>query len=79
MHIKSAFVKRGEIQHRMLVVDKPAEALKGTHVLSYIRRGQRETFGGDMPLPKRPTCASRPLWYDVTHYPTGSIILPKLV
>ena len=32
-----------------------------------------------MPLPKRPTCASRALWYDVTNYPHGSIILPKLV
>ena len=79
MHIESAVIKRQEIQHRMLMVDKPVEALKKTHVLSYIRRGQRETFGGDMPLPKRPTCASRALWYDVSNYPRGSIILPKLV
>ncbi|HEY5503629.1 MAG TPA: hypothetical protein VIK28_00615, partial [Sedimentisphaerales bacterium] len=79
MHIKSALIKRDEIKHRMLMVNKPVEALKGTHVLAYIRRGQHETFGGDTALPKRPTCAGRPLWYDVTNYPGGSIILPKLV
>lgn len=79
MHIESAIINRRELRHRMLLVDRPPEALKGTYVLSYIRRGQRETFGGEVPLPKRPTCAGRPLWYNVTGYPRGSIILPKLV
>jgi len=79
MHIESATIKRSEIRHRMLLVNKPLETLKGTHVLAYIRRGQREHFGGDTVLPKRPTCAGRPLWYDVTNYPCGSIVLPKLV
>jgi hypothetical protein len=55
------------------------ENLKGTHVLAYIRYGQRETFGGELPVSRRETCASRPRWYDVTNYPKGHIILPKLV
>jgi hypothetical protein len=79
MHINSPVIKRAEIRHRMLMVNKPLDTLKDTYVLSYIRRGQRESFGGDTVLPKRPTCASRPRWYDVSNYPKGSIILPKLV
>jgi hypothetical protein len=79
MFIESALISRVSIKHRLLVVSKPLEALKGTHVLTYLRFGQRESFGGTTPVPKRPTCASRPRWYDLTNYSRGSIILPKLV
>ena len=66
--------------HRViLLVGEPLDVLKSTHVLAYIRYGQREAFGGDLPASKRETCANRPRWYDVTNYPKGSIILPKLV
>lgn len=79
MHIESVVIKREQIKHRLLMVSQPPAALKGTHVAAYLRYGKRETFGGKIPLPDRPTCASRPRWYDVTNYARGSIILPKLV
>jgi methylase of polypeptide subunit release factors len=68
-----------QTQRVMLLVSKSLEELKGDYVLSYIRYGQRETFGGDRPVAERETCANRPRWYDVTSYPRGRIILPKLV
>ena len=79
MTIESVRFSQTQTQRVMLLVDESLDVLKGTHVLAYIRYGQRETFGGDLPASKRETCASRPRWYDVANYPKGSIILPKLV
>jgi len=61
------------------VINHPKSALKKTHVLDYIHFGERETFGTRIATHKRPSCASRKLWYDLGNYPVANIILPKLV
>ncbi len=79
MTIESVRFSQVQTQRVMLIVDEQLEALKNTCVLAYIRYGQRESFGGDTPVSKRESCAGRPKWYDLTNYPKGRIILPKLV
>jgi Eco57I restriction-modification methylase len=68
-----------QIKRVILLVNEPVHALKGTYVLAYLKYGERETFGGDTTVPNRDTCAGRPVWYDLTNYPTGRIILPIIV
>jgi hypothetical protein len=79
MTINSVQIDRNEINRMVLLVNKPIEALKGKHVQDYLRYGQRETFGGDTPVAKRETCANRSLWYDISNYPQGTIVLPIIV
>jgi hypothetical protein len=68
-----------DIERVILLVNEPVQALKGTYVLDYLKYGERENFGADTTVPNRDTCAARPLWYDLTNYPTGRIILPIIV
>jgi methylase of polypeptide subunit release factors len=79
MHIDRVQIHAKIIRHRLLVVNRPKAALKGLHVLNYLRFGERETFGTRTPTDQRPSCASRELWYDVGTIPEGNIVLPKLV
>jgi hypothetical protein len=79
MHIDRVGIKTDEISHRMLLVDRPKSVLRNTYLLDYIHFGERETFGAKIPTHHRPTCQARKIWYDITGYPQGSLILPKLV
>jgi len=60
----------------VLLVNKQKKNLKGTLVLEYLNYGERETFGGDLPVAERSTCASRPLWYDLTGGLRGDVFWP---
>lgn len=64
-------VNPDELRLTAILCNKPKERLKGTHILKYIRWGEREGFH------KRPTCASRKIWYDLTRHRRGSILWPK--
>ncbi|MBT7805085.1 hypothetical protein HN766_06340 [Candidatus Poribacteria bacterium] len=45
--------------------------LRGTHALRYVRWGESEGFH------ERPTCASRPLWYDLTYQRPSDVLWTK--
>lgn len=69
MVVNSPRVKESELNRFMLIVDQPPEKIKRQLVYRYIRHGEKETFGGNIPVSKRPTCASREganrKWYDL--------------
>ena len=77
--IDSVLITRDLLKRKILLVNKSLDSLKGKYVQNYIRYGQRETFGGEVTVAKRESCASRPRWYDVTNYPTGTIVFPIIV
>ena len=56
---KSIIVNPQDLKYRVLLVHKNRDELKGTHLLSYIKEGERKGFH------KRPTCESRKKWWDL--------------
>ena len=79
MTIEGVRIKRDQISRVVLLVKEPMTALKGTYVGTYLRYGQKETFGGETTVAERESCAGRPLWYDIANYPQGTIVLPIIV
>ncbi len=57
---KSIVVKPEYLKYRVLMIHKDKKELKGTKVLKYIEAGERKKFS------KRPTCASRERWYELS-------------
>ena len=57
---KSIVVKPEDLKHRVLMIHKDRKDLKGKKVLKYINEGERKGFN------KRPTCASRSRWYELS-------------
>lgn len=59
----------------VLWVSEPLKGLKGTLAHRYITWGSKQTFSSQkskpVPVPLRPTCAGRPLWYDLTGLEAG--------
>lgn len=73
MEIDSVEIDPAKLSRKILLVSDPPEKLKGTHVLKYIKWGEREGFD------QRPTCASRmPLrqWYDLAPSKPGALLWP---
>ena len=60
------------LTRQILILDKAKKDLKNTHVLDFIRWGEREGFH------ERRTCAARNLWYDLTGTRKPNLIFPKL-
>lgn len=56
---KSVIVNPKDLRYRVLMIHKDKRDLKETNVLRYIERGEEQGFH------KRPTCASRPRWYEL--------------
>lgn len=73
MEIDSVQIDPAKLARKILLVSDPPEKLKGTHVLKYIKWGEREAFD------QRTTCAtraqSRP-WYNVIPEKRGDIAWP---
>ena len=63
-------ISRDELRLTVVLCSKPKEKLKKTRILKYIRWGEREGFH------KRPTCASRALWYDLAPGRRGDMFWP---
>jgi len=57
---KSIIVDPNDLKYRVLLIHKDKGDLEGTNVLRYINRGEEKGFD------KRPTCASRVRWYELT-------------
>jgi methylase of polypeptide subunit release factors len=65
-------VRAADLDRLVLLVGEPMPKLKAEspRVWSYLRYGMTGLFpsgkSGSLPVPKRPTCASREPWYDLT-------------
>ncbi len=73
MEIDSVEIDPAKLSRKILLVPDPPEKLKGTHVLKYIKWGEKEGFD------QRPSCASRApsrQWYDLDPNEPGSILWP---
>jgi type I restriction-modification system DNA methylase subunit len=55
----SIIVNPKDLKYRVLLIHKDKEKLRGTNVLKYIEWGEQQGFH------KRPTCASRQIWYEL--------------
>jgi type I restriction enzyme M protein len=69
---KSILVKPEDLGLKVLMVHKDKEDLAGTNVLKYIEFGEGEGYH------LRPTCASRPRWYDLGPREPGNVLWPMI-
>jgi hypothetical protein len=81
MKVRRPAMSADDLDRLILLVAEPMEALKGTYVQKYLRYGERTTFASKkskaVPVPKRPTCAGRERWYDLTYTKCGHLVWPK--
>ena len=82
MTIRKPLVKAADLDTLLLMVNKPKDELKGSHVLKYLSYGETHTVttnkkAGAATVPKRPTCANRDPWYDLTYTRPGQLIWAK--
>ncbi len=81
MEVDRPLITARELDRVVLLVNKPLSQLRRTCVARYIRWGERQTFQSRkskaVPIPFRSTCASRPLWYDLTGSRPGVAFWPK--
>jgi type I restriction-modification system DNA methylase subunit len=63
----SIIVNPKDLKYRVLLIHKDKENLRGTNVLKYIEWGEHQGFH------KRPTCASRQIWYDLGKWNFASL------
>lgn len=71
MEVPKAQVDPSQLKKRVLLVGRSKEQLRGTHVLKYIRWGEREGFD------ERPSVASRDPWYDLTGRQASDVLWTK--
>jgi len=74
MEIDSVEIDPAKLSRKILLVSDPPEKLKGTHVLKYIKWGEREGF--DQGATVRQRAATRP-WYDLKPRERGQLVWPK--
>jgi len=81
MQVDRPVVRAKDLDRVVLWVSKPLAQLGGTYVAKYIRWGAKHTFESSkskaVPVPRRSTCAARPLWYDLTGGERGTAFWPK--
>ncbi len=80
MQVSRPVIRAEDTNRVVLWVDAPLQELAGTYVAKYIRWGSKRTFESRkskaVPVPKRSTCANRPLWYNLTNAATGVAFWP---
>jgi len=80
MQVDRPIIRAAALDRVVLWVDKDLKDLSGTYLAKYIRWGAKQTFASKkskpVPVPQRTTCASRPLWYDLTSASTGVVFWP---
>lgn len=74
MEIDSVEIDPAKLSRKILLVADPPEKLKGTHVLKYIKHGEREGFDQGSTVQQR--AASRQ-WYDLKPRERGQLVWPK--
>jgi hypothetical protein len=80
MQVSRPAVRENDTDRVVLWTNSPLEDLEGTYVAKYIKWGAKHTFESKkskaVPVPERTSCASRPLWYDLTNVTTGAAFWP---
>ncbi|MGA9453111.1 MAG: hypothetical protein WBW41_17410, partial [Verrucomicrobiia bacterium] len=80
MEVVRPVIRANELDRVVLWVDQPLAKLAHTCAAKYIRWGLRQTFESKkskaVTVPERSTCASRPVWYDLTNTTTGTVFWP---
>jgi len=74
MEIDAIEIDPAKLSRKILLVSDPPEKLRGTHVLKYIKWGEREGFDQGSTVGQR--AASRP-WYDLTHLTRARLLWQK--
>ena len=81
MQVDRPVVRASDLDRVVLWVSEPLSALGHSYAAKYIRWGSKQTFASKkskaVPVPERKTCASRPLWYDLTTDKIGVSFWPK--
>ena len=81
MEIHRPLMTALDLNRRILLVSESLSELKDTFVYKYLKYGEKTTFASKkskaVPVPERPTCASRSVWYDLTYTKRGQIVWPK--
>jgi hypothetical protein len=73
---KRIAVRRSDLKYRVLLVDKPKEALRGTNVLKYIEYGEK--LGLSNP-DTNPTCGKRTPWYKLDKREPPPLLFPDVI
>jgi len=80
MQVDRPVIRAGDLDRVVLWVNKPLNALRHSYAAKYIRWGAKQTFLSSkskaVPVPQRTSCASRPLWYDLTSATNGLAFWP---
>jgi hypothetical protein len=80
MQVDRPLIHASDADRFVLWVNEPLDALGQSYVGKYIRWGGKQTFPSKkskaVPVPQRTSCASRPLWYDVTSNANGVAFWP---
>jgi hypothetical protein len=80
--VKSLRVDPSWVKQHALMVSEEKRALRGTHVLKYIRLGETRVFGtgprAGIPA-RKPTCRSRKPWYALDEENTGRFLWFALI
>ena len=80
MQVDRPVIRAGDLDRVVLWINKPLKAVAHTYAAKYIRWGSKQTFDSKkseaVPVPERSTCASRPVWYDLTSKTNGVAFWP---
>ena len=80
MEVDRPAIRAKDLDRVVLWVNRPLSKLAHTYAGRYIRWGAKQTFESKkskaVTVPERSTCASRPLWYDLTSAGTGTAFWP---
>jgi hypothetical protein len=80
MQVDRPVIHASDSDRVVLWVNEPLAALGHSYAAKYIRWGAKQTFPSKkskaVPVPQRTSCASRPLWYDLTNVTTGTVFWP---
>jgi len=81
MEVDRPVIRANDLERVALWVNKPLSELAHTYAAKYIRWGAKQTFASKkskaVTVPERSTCASRPVWYDLTTDTIGIVFWPK--
>ncbi len=80
MAVDRPVIRAKDLDRVVLWVNQSLKELSHTYAGKYIRWGAKQTFeskkSSAVPVPQRSTCASRPVWYDLTNIDTGTVFGP---
>jgi hypothetical protein len=80
MQVDRPVIRAVDSDRVVLWVNKSLTELGNTYAGKYIRWGTKQTFPSrkskSVPVPQRSTCASRPVWYDLTTNTNGVAFWP---